>query len=149
MLASLLPPPGHQDGDGPTHNFRAGETVAVDGSRAVSVQQERSLAQFAGMVCLELDVTLRNTTHQAMPVAARRFAFFDGQARALDTSCSVYPPRLSASQVAPGDVQTVALAFKVPASLRECYLVSRPGTPEENTGRYFWCLQVPSAGSVS
>jgi hypothetical protein len=148
LLLHFFPPPSHQDGNGPSHNFLAGETVAVDGRWAVSVQPGRRAVQSAGTVCLELDVTLRNTTRQTMPVAASQFTLFDGQARALATACSVDTPKLSNSQVAPGAVITGALAFKVPTSLRACYLAFRPGTPEENTGRYFWRLQVtPTDGS--
>lgn len=149
LLLHFFPPPSHQDGDGPSQNFRAGETVAVDGRWAVSVELGKSAAQSAGTVCLELDVTLRNTTKQAMAVAVSQFTLFDGQAKTLDTSCSVDTPKLSDSRVAPGAVIAGALAFKVPASLRECYLAFRPGTPEENTGRYFWHLQVSPAESGS
>jgi len=148
-LLHFFPPPSNQDGNGPAHNFRAGETVAVDGRWAVSVQQGRPSAQSSGTMCLELDVTLRNTTRQAMAVAVSQFALFDGQAHELATACSVDTPKLSDSQIAPDGVLTGALAFKVPASLRECYLAFRPGAPEENTGRYFWRLAVNTAGSGS
>jgi hypothetical protein len=149
VLLHFFPPSPDQGQSGPAHNFRAGETVAVDGRWAISVQPVRPAAQSGGTVCLELDVTLRNTTQQAQSVAVSQFTLFDGEAQEINPSCSVDAPKLSDSQVAPGAVIMGALAFKAPASLRECYLAFRPGTPEENVGRYFWRLQVTSAGSGS
>ena len=78
ILASILPvlhffpPPADQLHNGPTHNYQVNEPVAVAGLWSITVQG-RNLARVGGLhaanmadtVCLELDITLRNTTRQS------------------------------------------------------------------------------------
>jgi Domain of unknown function (DUF4352) len=98
-------------------------------------------AATVGAACLELDVTLSDPTKQALAFAVSQFALYDSEEQALNTSCSIDAPRLAKAKLAPGAVVQGALAFQVPASLRQCYLAFQPDPANAlNLGRFFWHL---------
>jgi len=142
------PPSGADPGIGPARNFQVGQTVAVDGRWEVTVHAGGTgAAEAAGTFCLEVDITLRNTTNQPLAFSVGQFTLYNTQEQAL-ASCSIDAPRLANATLAPGEVMQGALAYQLPASLRRCYLGFRPDLANGlSLGQSFWRLSVSAAGS--
>ena len=156
VLASFFPPPKGQLNNGPAQNYHLGETVLVGGQWSVTIQSrqfglvggQQALAA-TNNACLELDITLRNITHQSQSLMPAQFTLYSSQRKVIKTSCSVDTPRLANISVAAGQGIQKALAYLVPANAGQVYLAFRPGTLEANVGRYFWRLSVVQTASAA
>jgi len=151
MAVSLHPPSTSNPKIGPARDFHPGETVAVDGRWAVIVQGTQVAPVAAGSLCLEIDVTLRNTTSQALAFEVSQFSLYDAQEQALTTSCPLEDAtRLASVSLAPGQVTRGVLAYQVAASLHQGYLAFQPDQAHAtDVGRSFWSLEVTPAGSIA
>jgi hypothetical protein len=144
-LLHFWPPPSNQDGNGPTHNFHLGQTVIAENRWAVTIQSGQVgviHTTDAGKVCLELNITLRNVTHQTLPFQANQFTLLDAQIKPRSALCQADTPALGNATLTPGAALTATNFYEVPASPRQFYLAFRPDPQDEdNTGRYFWTIQ--------
>ncbi len=146
LVAVLLYPPSTPNPKiGPARDFHPGETVSVAGRWAVTVQGVQVASASAGSLCLEIDITLSNTTPQPLSFDVRQFTLYDAQEQALTTSCSIDATKLANVSLAPGQVIQGALAYRVAASLRQSYLAFQPDPDNAtNVGRSFWRLKLSS-----
>lgn len=151
LLLQYTPPPDYAGGDGPTHNFHLGQTVTAENRWAVTIQGGQVgliHAPKAGNVCLELDITLRNLTHQTLPFHQDQFTLFDTQIKPRGVLCQADTPPLGNATLAPGAAIQATNFYEVPASMRQFYLAFRPNPQgENNVGRYIWNIQATEQGA--
>ncbi|HLW03712.1 MAG TPA: DUF4352 domain-containing protein [Ktedonobacterales bacterium] len=143
-------PPGQASG--PSRNYHLGETVAVDGRWAVTVQGGQPVQEGVnpqdGYVCVELDITLRNLTNQALSLDEGQFALYDTHEQTLDNTCSLRATTLNTSSLAPGDTFAGAIAYQVPIGASQFYLAFQPDPDNAlSVARSFWQVQVTQGAS--
>ncbi|HLW01884.1 MAG TPA: DUF4352 domain-containing protein [Ktedonobacterales bacterium] len=147
LLLWQFPPPINQAHNGPTQNFRPGQTVDAEQRWAVTIQGALpgqallTRSPDAGNLCLELKITLSNLTRQPLAFAPEQFTLYDVQITPRSVPCALDVSPLASATVAPGATLEGVSAFEVPASARQFYLAFRPNPQgEENVGRYFWTI---------
>jgi Domain of unknown function (DUF4352)/Protein of unknown function (DUF3592) len=133
---------------GPERNYHIGETAAIGGNWLVTVQGGHPVQ--AGLVdspkdgtaCVELDMTVRNPTSQALAFDPNQFTLYDANKQAVDTTCSVETNALQGATLGPGETVTGALVYDVPLTMHQIYLAFQPNPQDDSSAPYFWKIHV-------
>jgi hypothetical protein len=148
LTAVKIAPPGRGNG-GPARDYHLGETVTARGHWSVTVQSGQAPRRGApqnGDSCLQLNISVRNTTNQTLAFNTNQFTLYDPQEHAITTTCSVDVPRIRNAALTAGMMIEGVIAYNVPGSRQQFYLAFQPDPQDAaNVASIFWSFQIPQA----